>query len=71
VRTAGGVLVSGAEAFGHLWLTLPAWRWLGRVAFLPGVLRVLEVAYRGFLVLRPAMQWAGRVLARGQKLVSS
>jgi predicted DCC family thiol-disulfide oxidoreductase YuxK len=66
VRTADGALVSGAEAFGHLWLALPSWRWLGRVTLLPGVLLILEVAYRGFLVLRPAIQWVWRFASRRQ-----
>ncbi len=42
---------------GHLWLALPAWRWLGRIVLLPGVLQATEVVYRGFLVVRPAFQW--------------
>ena len=60
VRRADGALVSGAEAFGHLWLALPRWRWLGRFVLLPGVLQVTELTYRGFLVLRPALQWMMR-----------
>ena len=60
VRDADGALVSGAEGFGHLWLALPAWRWLGRIVLLPGVLQATEVVYRGFLVVRPALQWMFR-----------
>ena len=60
VRDADGTLVSGAEGFGHLWLVLPAWRWLGRIVLLPGVLQVSEAVYRGFLVVRPALQWMFR-----------
>lgn len=60
VRDADGALVSGAEGFGRLWLSLPAWRWLGRIVLLPGVLQATEVVYRGFLVLRPALQWVFR-----------
>jgi len=60
VRDADGRLVSGAEGFGHLWLALPAWRWLGRIVLLPGVLQATEVVYRGFLVVRPAFQWMFR-----------
>jgi predicted DCC family thiol-disulfide oxidoreductase YuxK len=60
VRDAEGRLVSGAEAFGHLWLALPAWRWLGRVVLLPGVLQATEFVYRGFLVVRPGLQWIFR-----------
>ena len=60
VRRADDTLVSGAEGFGHLWLALPAWRWLGRIVLLPCVLQVTEVVYRGFLVLRPSLQWMFR-----------
>lgn len=60
VRKADGSLVSGAEGFGHLWLALPAWRWLGRAVLLPGMLQATELVYRGFLVVRPALQWAWR-----------
>jgi predicted DCC family thiol-disulfide oxidoreductase YuxK len=51
-----GRLYSGAEGFGRLWLALPAWRWLGRIVLLPGVLQATEIVYRGFLVVRPALQ---------------
>lgn len=60
VRDADGTLVSGAEGFGRLWLLLPGWRWLGRIVLLPGVLQATEVVYRGFLVVRPALQWMFR-----------
>lgn len=60
VRSADGRLVSGAEGFGHLWLALPGWRWMGRIVLLPGILQVAELVYRGFLVVRPALQWIWR-----------
>lgn len=56
VLGADGRLHSGAAGFGHLWLALPAWRWLGRIVLLPGVLQATEIVYRGFLVVRPALQ---------------
>ena len=64
VRTADGVLLSGAAAFVALWLTLPGWRWLGRFGTLPGVTPVLEMMYRSFLHVRPLMQWMARRLER-------
>lgn len=60
VLGVGGRLFSGAEGFAHLWLALPAWRWLGRTVLLPGVLQATEIVYRGFLVVRPALQWMFR-----------
>ena len=59
VRDTDGRLLSGAAAFVALWLTMPGWRWLGRVGRLPGVTPVLEWFYGGFLHLRPTLQrWA-------------
>ena len=56
VRQKDGRLLSGAAAFVALWLVMPGWRWLGKVASLPGVTPVLELMYRGFLHLRPYLQ---------------
>ena len=61
VRLPNGQLQSGARAFVALWLVLPGWRWLGRVARLPGMTALLALAYAGFLHLRPILQrWAKR-----------
>ncbi len=61
LRLADGRLVSGAEAFVALWAALPGWRWLARLARVPGVLWLMERSYRGFLRIRPWMQrWAAR-----------
>lgn len=61
VRLTDGRLVSGAQGFGHVWLALPAWHWLGRIVLLPVMLRATEAVYCGFLIVRPASQWIWRV----------
>lgn len=60
VRTADGALLSGARAFIALWLLFPGWRHLGRLGSLPLMPAILEFAYRGFLLIRPGMQWIFR-----------
>ena len=62
VRESDGRLHSGADAFARSWERLPSWRWASAVARVPGVTPVLELAYRGFLPLRPAVsRAAGRI----------
>ena len=56
VRLPNGELLSGAAAFVALWRTMPGWRWLARLASLPGATPMLELAYKGFLRIRPALQ---------------
>ena len=65
VLTAQGEWLDGAQAFVHLWQQLPGWRWLARLARLPGVLVAMEWLYRLFLRWRPAIQsWLKRRLAQ-------
>ncbi len=73
VRRADGTLAHGAAGFVEVWETLPGWRWLARIARLPGVLTVLELGYRAFLPLRPHLARAvGRLnLSRGNSRRSS
>ena len=59
VRRPDGALVSGAAGFAALWAVLPRWRILARLARLPGVTALGEVAYRLFLPLRP---WIARLV---------
>jgi predicted DCC family thiol-disulfide oxidoreductase YuxK len=56
VLDATGQLKSGARAFIALWLSLPRWRWFGRVASIPPLPWVLEGLYRAFLPVRPFLQ---------------
>jgi len=63
VRLASGRIVSGARAFAELWKVTPGWRWLGRIAALPPLVWMLELAYRLFLPVRPALQGLWRKLS--------
>lgn len=56
VRDSEGRLVSGAAAFGAMWLALPRWRWLGWLVTRRPIAPVAEAAYRAFLKVRPAIQ---------------
>jgi predicted DCC family thiol-disulfide oxidoreductase YuxK len=55
VRNQKGELLSGAKAFAEIWRVSAGWSWASRVVRIPGVLPVLEVGYRGFLTVRPAI----------------
>lgn len=59
-----GELLSGAAAFAAMWRAIPLLRPIGLLARRPAVLRALEVAYRGFLRMRPVLQ---RALARANR----
>ena len=62
VRSGGGQLLSGAQAFLALWAALPGWRWLALAGRLPGAAWVMERCYRLFLRWRPTLQrWAPRL----------
>lgn len=60
VREANGRLHSGGAAFARLWRALPGWRVLGWVFAWPPLSWLLELAYRAFLPLRPALQRLAR-----------
>jgi ubiquinone biosynthesis monooxygenase Coq7 len=68
VRLQDGRVLSGAAAFVALWDAMPGWRWLARIGQLPGVTWLMELAYRGFLKVRPHLQrWARRAESATQK----
>lgn len=67
VQTKEGVMLSGAAAFVALWLLYPSWRWLGKLGSLPGTQALLELLYRGFLHLRPGIQWLVRQFATAKR----
>lgn len=56
----GKDMVDGAAAFAAMWRQIPRLRWLGNAARNGAVLWVLERAYRGFLTVRPSLQWLAR-----------
>ena len=58
VQQADGTVLSGAAAFVALWATLPGWRWLAKLAALPGATASMEWLYCRFLVVRPWLQKA-------------
>ncbi|MEM7696069.1 MAG: DUF393 domain-containing protein [Pseudomonadota bacterium] len=51
-----GRLYDGAAAFAALWRQTRGFRTLGRIAALPGIRHGLDVAYAGFLKIRPFIQ---------------
>ncbi|NBW77727.1 MAG: DUF393 domain-containing protein [Betaproteobacteria bacterium] len=58
VQLQDGSRLSGAAAFVAMWSRLPGWQWLARLAQLPGMLNLMELAYRVFLHIRPWLQAA-------------
>jgi len=55
-RDVDGEIVAGAAAFAAMWRALPLLRPLGLAARFRPVLAVLEMAYQGFLRVRPGLQ---------------
>lgn len=55
VKLTNGETVSGARAFVEVWKKIPSWRWLAKVARVPGMIHLMEGVYRLFLRGRPEM----------------
>lgn len=53
VRLGSGEVVSGAAAFIAMWRATPRFRLIGRMASVPPAPWLLEMAYLGFLKVRP------------------
>jgi 3-demethoxyubiquinol 3-hydroxylase len=70
VRGADGQLVAGARGFAALWRALPRTRWLGRIAGAGPMPALLEVAYRGFLVVRRLWRPADAALPWSRELIA-
>ena len=60
IQRPDGSRLDGAAAFVAMWDRLPGWRWIARFSRLPGMLTLLELAYRVFLSVRPGLQWLAR-----------
>jgi len=56
IQTPAGQLISGARGFIEMWRLLPGWHWLARICSAPGAPQFLEIGYRAFLRVRPAIQ---------------
>lgn len=61
-RDTDGSLLSGAAAFAAMWRAVPLLRPLGLAARWRPLLAALEIAYRGFLSVRPGLQRLARHL---------
>ena len=69
VRLPDGVLLPSARVFMAVWASLPGWQWAAQLANVPGVIVILELAYRTFLRVRPLLAkmagYFGAQAARG------
>lgn len=59
-QEAGKAVVSGAKAFAAMWRAIPVLSLFGQLARIPPVLWLLDLAYGGFLKVRPRLQALAR-----------
>ena len=60
IRTPDGQIVSGGQAFAHLWTKLPAFKVLGMLCQLKLMSWIIDLSYEKFLRFRPLLQRAMR-----------
>ncbi len=56
VRRGDGVIIDGAEAFTHAYAQIPGLSWVGAIGRFRPSRWLLNVAYAGFLKIRPSIQ---------------
>ncbi len=52
VVSLDGQILSGVSGFIEVWQNLRGWRWLAKIALIPCVVQIMEVAYILFLATR-------------------
>lgn len=56
VKTQGGELISGGQAFIALWRSMPGFAWIGVLLDRPMLREIVDFAYDRFLGIRPYLQ---------------
>ena len=64
VQTDSGRIYSGAEAFFKVWQRLPGWKTVANAERIPGFVRIMELSYKVFLLVRPLLSRLFRMLLK-------